>query len=295
MTRALAAIGLVFALAASPASAAKHKIVASFSILGDMVQAIARDRADVTTLVGPNGDAHAFEPSPADARTIAGADLVLINGLGLEPWMEGLAKSAGYARGIVVASEGITPRRMEGGTETVTDPHAWQDLKNGVIYAQNIVAALAKADPEDAAEFETAGKAYTEEIEALDGDLRKMIGRVPAQKRRVITSHDAFSYFGAAYDVEFLAPEGLSTESEASAGDVAKLIAQIRRQGIKALFVENVTDPRMIEMIGAETGVKLGGALYSDALSPPDGPAPHYMDMFRNNVPKLVAAMMDNE
>jgi zinc/manganese transport system substrate-binding protein len=296
MIRILATVGLALALAAAPASgAAKLKIIASFSVLGDMVREIARDHAEVTTLVGPNGDAHTFEPSPADAKRIAEADLVFVNGLGLEPWMEGLAKSVGYGRELVVASDGVTRRTMEEGGGPVTDPHAWQDLKNGAIYARNIVAALSKADPEDAADFEAAGKVYSGKLLALDGNVRTMIGSVPPMKRRVITSHDAFGYFGAAYGVDFLAPEGLSTESEASAGDIAKLIAQIRREGIKALFIENVTDPRMIEMIGKETGVKLGGALYSDALSPPDGPAPHYIDMFRNNVPKLVAAMLDNE
>jgi zinc/manganese transport system substrate-binding protein len=300
MTRLLAAFSLALALLASPLSAAeKLKIVASFSVLGDMVRQIAGSHADVTTLVGPNGDAHTFEPSPSDAKTIADADLVFINGLGLERWMEGLARSAGYKGPLAIASEGVKTRTMveeeEGNNQTVTDPHAWQDLENGVIYVNNIVAALTKADPADEADYKFAGDAFAATLKALDANVRKQISTVPPAKRRVITSHDAFGYFGAAYGVKFLAPEGLSTESEASAGDIAKLIAQIKREGIKALFVENVADPRMIEMIGKETGVKLGGALYSDALSPPDGPAPHYVDMFKNNVPKLIAGMMDNE
>jgi zinc/manganese transport system substrate-binding protein len=300
MTRLLAAFSLALALLASPLSAAeKLKIVASFSVLGDMVKQIAGSHADVTTLVGPNGDAHTFEPSPSDAKTIADADLVFINGLGLERWMEGLARSAGYKGPLAIASEGVKTRTMveeeEGNNQTVTDPHAWQDLENGVIYVNNIVAALTKADPADEADYKFAGDAFAATLKALDANVRKQISTVPPAKRRVITSHDAFGYFGAAYGVKFLAPEGLSTESEASAGDIAKLIAQIKREGIKALFVENVADPRMIEMIGKETGVKLGGALYSDALSPPDGPAPHYVDMFKNNVPKLIAGMMDNE
>ena len=300
MTRLLAAFSLALALLASPLSAAeKLKIVASFSVLGDMVKQIAGSHADVTTLVGPNGDAHTFEPSPSDAKTIADADLVFINGLGLERWMEGLAKSAGYKGPLTIASEGVKTRTMveeeEGNNQTVTDPHAWQDLDNGLIYVNNIVAALKKADPADEADYKFAGDAFAATLKALDANVRKQISTIPRTKRRVITSHDAFGYFGAAYGVKFLAPEGLSTESEASAGDIAKLIAQIKREGIKALFIENVADPRMIEMIGKETGVKLGGALYSDALSPPDGPAPHYVDMFKNNVPKLIAGMMDNE
>ena len=300
MTRLLAAFSLALALLASPLSAAeKLKIVASFSVLGDMVKQIAGSHADVTTLVGPNGDAHTFEPSPSDAKTIADADLVFINGLGLERWMQGLAKSAGYKGPLAIASEGVKTRTMveeeQGNNQTVTDPHAWQDLENGLIYVNNIVVALTKADPADEADYKFAGDAFAATLKALDANVREQISTVPRAKRRVITSHDAFGYFGAAYGVKFLAPEGLSTESEASAGDIAKLIAQIKREGIKALFIENVADPRMIEMIGKETGVKLGGALYSDALSPSDGPAPHYVDMFKNNVPKLIAGMMDNE
>jgi zinc/manganese transport system substrate-binding protein len=300
MIRLFGIAAFALSLLIAPASAAeKLKIVASFSVLGDMVKAIAGDHADVTTLVGPDGDAHTFEPSPADAKTIADANIVFINGLGLERWMESLARSAEYKGPLVVASDGVKTRTMveeeEGNAQTITDPHAWQDLKNGVIYTNNIVAALSQADPSHAPDYKSTGDAYIAGLKALDADVRKQIETVPPDKRRVITSHDAFGYFGAAYGIVFLAPEGLSTESEASAGDVAKLVDQIRREGIKALFVENVTDPRMIEMIGKETGVKLGGALYSDALSPPDGPAPHYIDMFRNNVPKLVAAMFDNE
>ena len=286
-------------LVTSASAAAKLKIVASFSILGDMVQEVAGKHADVTTMVGPDGDAHTFEPSHADAKKIADADIIFTNGLGLEPWMEPLTKSAEYKGSLSVASTGIEARTMveeeEGSSQTVTDPHAWQDLRNGVVYVRNIIAALSQADPAHASDYKSAGDAYIVDLQALDSDVRKEIASVPPTKRRVITSHDAFGYFGAAYGVEFLAPEGLSTESEASAGDIAKLIDQIRREGIKALFVENVTDPRMIEMIGTETGVKLGGALYSDALSPADGPAPNYISLFKNNVPKLVAAMVDNE
>jgi zinc/manganese transport system substrate-binding protein len=299
MTRLVGALVLALSILLSPASAAeKLRIVASFSIVGDMVKEIAGDRAEVTTLVGPDGDAHTFEPTPADARTIADADVIFINGLGFEPWMEPLTKSAGYKGRVVAVSDGVAARTMveeEADSETVTDPHAWQDLRNGVTYANNIIAALSQADSSNAAGYRSSGEAYVASLQALDADVRRQIETVPPAKRRVITSHDAFGYFAAAYGVEFLAPEGISTESEASAGDLARLIDQIKREGVKALFVENVTDPRMIEMIASEAGVKLGGALYSDALSPPDGPAPHYVDMFKNNVPKLVAAMIDNE
>ena len=291
---ALVALSLVLPVRA----AEKIQVVASFSILGDMAAEIAGDKADILVLVGPNGDAHAFEPSPADAKKLSDSKLVLVNGLALDGWMDRLAKASGYTGPVVIASSGIEPRTMigeeSGSSETVVDPHAWQDLSNGVVYVSNIVEALAKADPANAADYRARGERYIGRLRALDADIRREIAKVPPARRRVITSHDAFGYFAGAYGVEFLAPEGISTESEPSASDLARLIDQIRREGIKTLFVENITDPRMIRMIAGETGAEIGGTLFSDAISPPDGPAPHYVDMFTNNVPKLVAAMLKN-
>ena len=278
--------------------AAPIKVVASFSVLGDIVRQIAGDHAVVVTLVGPDGDAHTFDPSPADAKKLADAALVVSNGLGLDGWIERLAKSSDYKGTIVVASQNIPARRMteeEGGTKKeVTDPHAWQNLRNGAIYVRNIEAALEKADPANATAYKQAAEKYTGELLALDAEVRTQIAAVPKAKRRVITSHDAFGYFGAAYGVEFLAPEGISTETEPSAGDVAKLVDQIRAEHIKALFIENMTDARLVTIIGDETGAIVGGTLFSDALSPPDGPAPTYIAMFKNNVPKLIEGMARN-
>ena len=297
--RKLALAVLVTLLLVLPVQAAeKIQVVASFSILGDMAAEIAGDKADIVVLVGANGDAHTFEPSPADARKLSDSKLVLINGLGLDGWMERLVAASGYTGPVIVASRGIEPRTMieeePGSSKTVIDPHAWQDLTNGIVYVANIVDALAKADPANAADYRAREERYIDRLRALDADIRREIAKVPSAKRRVITSHDAFGYFAGAYGVEFLAPEGISTESEPSATDLARLIDQIKREGIKTLFVENITDPRMIKMIADETGAEIGGTLFSDAISPPDGPAPHYVDMFANNVPKLVAAMLKN-
>jgi zinc/manganese transport system substrate-binding protein len=292
---------LIFAMLVMtlPAGAAERmQIIASFSILGDMVSQLAGDKADVTVLVGPNGDAHTFEPSPSDAKELTSSKLVFVNGLGLDSWMDRLAAASGYKGPMVVASKGVEPRTMveeEGGSnQTITDPHAWQDLSNGVIYVANIVAALSKADPDNAAQYRAAGDQYVAKLRVLDADIRQQIDKVPTAKRRIITSHDAFGYFGGTYGVEFLAPEGISTDSEPSPKDLAGLIDQIKREGIKTLFVENISDPRTINMIAKETGAEVGGSLFSDALSPADGPAPHYIDMFKNNVPKMVAAMLKN-
>lgn len=295
--RFVAALGVLLLLGAD-AHADKIKVVASFSILGDIVHQLAGEHAEVTVLVGPNGDAHTFDPSPADAAKLAGAALVVSNGLGLDGWLDRLAGSAGYAGPRLVASEGVKTRTMiegDGGTaKEITDPHAWQDPRNGILYALNITAALVKADPVNAGDYERHMQAYGMTLGMLDKIIREKIAAIPLAKRRVITSHDAFGYFGAAYGVTFLSPEGLSTDQEASAGGVARLIDQIRREHIKAIFIETMADPRLVQTIASETGVEMGGALYSDALSPPDGPAACYLCMFENNVPKLVAGMARN-
>lgn len=270
------------------------KAMASFSILGDMVKNVGGDRVEVTTLVGPDSDTHVYEPTPADAKALAGADLVFVNGLGFEGWMDRLIKSSGFKGQTVVLSQGVKTLTMvddEHGGKRVTDPHAWQDLANGKLYVANIEKALVEADPAGAEVYKANAAAYTKKIDDMDAWVRAEFAKVPDGERRIITSHDAFGYLAHAYGVDILAPMGFSTESEASAKHVGGLIRQIRKEKIKALFIENMTDPRMIERIAKEAGVMPGGEIYSDALSKPGGPAPTYLDMFRNNVTKLVEAM----
>jgi len=269
----------------------KLEVVASFSILGDIVKNVGGERVEVTTLVGPDGDAHVFEPTPADAKAVAGADVVFVNGLGLEGWMERLIQSSDYKGPVVTASEGVKSRTMEEDGATVTDPHAWQDLGNGRIYVANVAAGLAAADPRGAA-YRAAAAAYGAEIAAKDKWVRAQLAAVPAGQRRIITSHDAFGYFGAAYGVSFLAPVGVSTEAEPSAAGMAQLIKQMRSEGIKVVFFENMTSPKLVETLASEAGARVGGTLFSDALSPPGGPADSYLKMFDNNLPQLKAAML---
>ena len=310
------AIALLFGLPAGASAADKIKAVASFSILGDMVKEVGGDRVQVTTLVGPNGDAHVFDPTPADAKTLLGADIFFVNGLGLEGWMERLATSSGFKGKLVVASKGVKPLTMSeedghnhaggaeageeheehakgenGHEEQVTDPHAWQDLANGELYVANIRDGLIAADPEGKATYEANATKYLDALAKEEVVVKEAIGKLPPERRRIITSHDAFGYFGAAYGVEIIAPEGVSTESEASAQDVAKIIRQIKAEKIPAVFLENVTDHRLLDQIANETGAKIGGTLYSDALSEPEGPAPTYLDMFRHNIGVLSAAL----
>jgi zinc/manganese transport system substrate-binding protein len=285
------------------------RVVASFSILGDMVAQIGGDRIQLRTIAGPNVDAHSFQPRPSDAQALRDAALVVRNGLGFDGWMDRMIRSAGYRGPVATATEGITPRTMaahahnhgHGGGERrqghsvgpreVPDPHAWQDPRLGARYVRTIARALAAADPANAAAHQAAAEAYAVRIEALDGWIRAQVAGVPEAKRKVVTSHDAFGYFGAAYGIAFLAPQGMSTESEPSAQQVAALIRQIRAEGITAVFLENMGNPATLERLAREAGVRVRGRLYADALSEPSGPAPTYEAMFRHNMGLLVPAM----
>lgn len=290
-------------VAGGTASGAENrvKVIASFSILGDLVKNVGGDRVGVTTLVGPNGDAHVYEPTPAAAKAVSAAALVVVNGLGFEGWMDRLIQTSGYKGPVAVASQGINPREMTTAEEDAhehgpqrghkIDPHAWQNLRNGLIYVDNLARALSSVDPQGASVYQANAAAYKAKLSDLDNWVRAELASLPQQKRRIITSHDALGYFGAGYGITILSPMGFNTESEASAGDIARLIRQIRQEKITAVFVENVTDPRLMEQVAKESGVTLGGELYSDALSKPDGPAPTYIEMFKNNVTKIVAAM----
>ena len=300
-------------------------VVATFSILGDMVERIGGDRVAVTTLVGANGDAHVYHPTPADARAVSQAKILVFNGLAFEGWLDRLVEASGFGGVRVVATDGIRPIRLEddddhhddhaekddhdhakkddhdhaakddhadGHHHGAFDPHAWQNPANAVIYVDNIAAALAKADPANASTYYGNRAAYVAEIEALDADIRKTVAGLAEDRRTIVTAHDAFGYFAETYGLRFVAPSGISTESEPSAADVAALIRQIRDEGIKAAFVESITDQRLLEQIVDETGASIGGTLYSDALSGPGGPASTYLDMMRHNVGMLAEALL---
>ena len=288
----LLAAGLMAALLGSPAAAQdKVKAVATISILGDFVKNVGGDRVDVVTLVGTNGDAHTFSPSPADAKKIADAKVVFVNGLGLEGWITRLVVASGTKAPMVVVSTGVTSRKMDEDGRQVTDPHAWQSIANAKVYVANIRDGLSKADPAGASTYGANAKAYLATLDALENEVKAAIAKIPADHRRIITTHDAFGYFGAAYGMEFIAPEGISTEHEASAKDVAMIITQIRKEKIPAVFMENISDPRLMQQIAKESGAKIGGALFSDALSDEKGTASTYVDMMRNNIKQFLTAL----
>jgi zinc/manganese transport system substrate-binding protein len=278
----------VLLLIASPLHAAEPlNVVASFSILGDFVRTIGGDRVNVTTLVGPDSDVHVYTPAPSDAKRIADAKLVIVNGLGLEGWLPRLVQSSGSKATIVTASTGIAPLKLG----SAADPHAWQSVPNAKVYVTDIANALAAAEPDDAELFRTQAKTYLEKLEALDREVREAVAKIPPERRKVISTHDAFGYFAAEYGVQFVAPLGVSTETEPSARDIAGIIGQIKAQKIPAVFLENISDDRLIRRIAAETGAKVGGTLISDGLTGEKGPAPTYIDMVRHNIKALTSAL----
>jgi zinc/manganese transport system substrate-binding protein len=300
---------------ALPAAAEPLKVVASFSIIGDFAKNVGGDRIALTTLVGPNGDAHVYEPKPADAVVMAGADVVLVNGLHFEGFLQRLVEASATKAAVVELTKGVEPvatteeehgkegeahgadaheghEAEEGHDHGATDPHAFQSVANAKIYVKNIADAFCAADAAGCDAYKANAAAYTGKLDALETEVKSAVAAIPVDKRTVITSHDAFGYFQHEYGLTFLAPEGISTDSEASAADVAKLIEQVRHDRAAAIFVENITNQRLVEQIASETDLKIGGTLYSDALSDADGPAATYIDMMRNNIGAIKGAIL---
>lgn len=309
--RWLGAVGLSV-LPAVAAWAAPVKVVSSFSILQDITNEVGGSDVTVQTLVGADGDAHGFEPSAADSRKLAGAQVLVVNGLGFEPWLEKLSKASGFKGLLVAASDGITVRKFaegeshddhdhdhdhghdhgqEGHNHGPLDPHAWQDLRNGVIYARNIGQALAKVDPANAAKYQQRTDAYVAKLEALQAKTVQTFAAIPQARRKVVSSHDAFGYFGQAYGVTFIPVAGLSTMSEPSAAGFAAVVKQVHDEKVPAIFIENIGNSKLAEQLARETGAKVGGTLYSDALSKPGQPGATYLGMFEWNVQQLASAL----
>jgi zinc/manganese transport system substrate-binding protein len=295
---------------ALPAAAEPLKVVASFSIIEDFARNVGGDRISLTTLVGPDGDAHVYEPKPTDAVAFAQADVVLVNGLHFEGFLQRLVEASATKASVVELSRGIEPIEMgeeahgeeseaehaaedgAGHEHGAIDPHAFQSIANARIYVTNIAEAFCAADTQGCDAYKANAAAYAQKLDALEVEVKAAVASIPQDKRVIITSHDAFGYFEHAYGLEFLAPEGISTESEASAADVAALIEQIRHDKASAIFVENITNQRLVEQIASETGLKIGGTLYSDALSGADGPAATYIDMMKNNIGVIKGAIL---
>ncbi|MGJ4930533.1 metal ABC transporter substrate-binding protein [Bradyrhizobium sp. HKCCYLS2038] len=290
MKRLLPVLSLLFSLCTVvPASAeTRLNVVTSFSILADFARQVGGDKVEVTSLVGPDSDVHVYTPTPHDAKDVGAAQLLIVNGLGLEGWLPRLQQASGSKARIITATQGIAPRKR--GSDA--DPHAWQSVGNAMVYVKNIRDALVAADPADAETFKANAERYLAELAALDREVRVEADKIPAERRKVISTHDAFGYFADAYGIAFIAPLGVSTETEPSARDVAEIIRQVKKAGIPAVFLENFNDDRLVGRIAAETGAKIGGTLYSDALSGEKGPVPTYIAMVRHNIRALTSALV---
>ena len=286
-------------LGAQAHAADKVPVTASFSILGDLVRSVGGERVAVTTLVGPNEDAHVFEPKPKDAKALLNSRLLVTNGLGFEPWADKLARSANYKGEVVVASRDVKTRQVSDAKKHAdhgdADPHAWQNPNNVVLYVRHIAVGLAKADPDGAVIYQSNAESYVKELVALDTWAKAQFAAIPLDKRKVITSHDAFGYLAAQYGVQFLAPQGVNTDAEPSAKQVAQLIAQIKREKIRAVFVENMSNPKLLAQLSKDAGATVGASLYADALSAPEQPGATYLQMMRHNITQLVAGMKQND
>lgn len=273
-------------------AADKVKVVTSFSILADMTRQIGGDYIQLENVVGPDQDAHVYETSPDDARHVQQADLIIENGLSFEPWLDRLVTSSETTAKVIKASQGVLPRTLDEEGQTVPDPHAWNSLANAEVYAGNILRGLTQVDPAHASQYQRNHDAYVAQIRALLAVARQTFDSLPEGNRRIVTSHDAFGYLGQAYGIQFLAPQGLNTEREPSAGEVAALIRQIRADHIKAVFIENIEDARLLRQIADESGARIGGTLYSDALTA-SGPASTYLGFYRANIETLGNALKD--
>ncbi len=292
MIRLLILIGLLVGWFEPVHATEPVRIVTSFSILSDIVQQIGGERVVVDTLIGPEEDAHMFDPAPKDAARIAAAKLLVINGLGFEGWIDRLIKASGGSPYLVIASDGIASHRATIDGRNIIDPHAWQDVGNVRLYAENIAKALILIDPEGENTYKNQLSRYDADLVTLDREIRTDLAKIPSDRRKIVTTHDAFGYFSRAYGVEMMAPQGVSTESEPSAKDVARIIRQIKADHIPAVFLENISDPRLAERIASESGAKLGGKLYSDALSREKAPAGTYIAMMKTNIRELTRALM---
>ncbi|TVP61297.1 MAG: metal ABC transporter substrate-binding protein [Halomonadaceae bacterium] len=267
------------------------RVVASFSVLGDWVQQVGGERVALTTLVGADADAHIYQPTPGDARALSQAQLLVINGLHFEGWVTRLHTASGFSGHTLTATDGIVPLVMHDDDHHGEDPHAWHSVANARVYVGNIRDALITVDPDHGAHYRQRAQDYLAQLEALEEELQDIVASLPPERRQVITSHDAFGYLAQAYDLQFSAPKGLSTEAEASAADMAAIIRQIREQQIPAVFLESSSDTRLVRQIARETDARIGGTLYADALSRDDGPAGTYQAMMRHNIHTLVQAL----
>lgn len=273
------------------------KITATFSILGDLIKNVGKDEVEVTSVVGPNSDTHVYEPTPKDIQNLTLADLVFMNGLFFEGWMDRLIDPKDIGKRVIIVSTHITPRTHAHQNCThnthpdAIDPHAWHSIPNVITYVHEIERALSAHRPDSKTFFQENAKAYIQKLTTLHHKLQDRFAQIPENKRLAVSTHDGFGYLGETYGIRFISPLGLSTEAEASAKSLAQVIDTIKTLKVPLVFVENITSTRLMQQLCEETGTQLGPTLYSDALSPKEGPAGSYLDMMDHNTSHLLRSM----
>ena len=268
----------------------KLVVVSTASIFSDMAENIAGDIVEVQTIVPIGDDPHLYEPTPGDARKVADADLILKNGLTFEGWLNELIENSGTKGKIVTITEGITPITSEK-YKNSTDPHAWMDARYGLTYIENIKKALSELDPDNSDIFEFNYKLYKQQLEDLDNYIRTEIQKIPESQRILITSHDAFQYYGRRYGIELESILGTSTDADAQTSDIIRLNKIIKSSGVPAVFIESTVNPKLLEQLAKDNKITVGGKLYADSLGDKNSPAPTYIDMLRHNTNTIVAAL----
>lgn len=271
-------------------SSDKIKTVSTISIINDMVKNIGGDKVETHLICAIGTDPHSYIPKPSDPREISKSDIVFNNGIGLEHWIEQMIRNAGGDRPVIIVSEGITPIRDEAGFED-PDPHAWFDLENAQVYAKNIASGLIAIDPENESYYQANLERYLSELDEAHNWAKQQISEIPQVARVLITSHDAFRYFGKTYGLEVHGLQGISTESKPRTEDVKNIIDLIKEKNLKAVFIETTVNPALLQQITNETGAVIGGTLYSDSIGEPGSDGETFINAFKSNVSKIKNAL----
>lgn len=266
-------------------------VVTSASIFADMAQVISGDLVAVASVVPIGGDPHTYEPTPSDVQLIARANLILINGLTFEGWINEMIENSGTRASVALITEGLEAIASEE-YQNSSDPHAWMSAKNGLTYVANIRDALIRLDPANAEIYRFNAGLYSLQLKDLDLYIQAQIARIPEYKRLLITSHDAFRYYGRQYGIQVEATLGTSTDAEVRTQDVARLTQLIRERQVPAIFVESTVNPKLIRQIASDQNVQIGGSLYADSLGEPGGVADTYLKMLQHNTDVIVAGLL---
>ncbi len=286
----LSLIALLSLVLSNTSTAQKKVVISSASMIWDMVDNIAGDKIENRLIVPIGGDPHTYSPTPRDAQKVASSDLIFINGLTFEGWITELIENSGTKGKTITVTEGLTPIASSQ-YKNAYDPHAWMDLAKAQTYITNILQGLIEIDPVNKGYYEENYRNYSQELKDLDAYISKRILEIPEEKRLIVTSHDAFSYYGKRYGLDVQGIIGISTESEAQTSDIVRISNSIKSSGVPAIFVESTINPKLIKQIATDNGVAIGGSLYADSIGEKGSNGSTYLKMMKSNTDVIVDAL----